>query len=472
MIGNRLKSKIASLDTRTSLWLLAALLFFIALGLRLYRLSANPLWLDEIYAYLLGERGLAALMQNSLHDPHPPLYYLFQWAASGFGSFHNEWAWRWPSVLFSSLAVPLVYLNARRVANRLNAFLGAVLLALAPTYLFFSQEARAFAFTVFLAALSPLVMARIQQKPPGKGSWIGLALLTVLGLYSSYSYCLIAIVQMAFLAISFPRNKLFYLYLGIIVVALLPLAWPGLNSLSSTLAKNTAAPALTLQWLAQSLLAGEPARYGIGWQHTWIPLVLGVCTIPGAWVCLRVPGKGATGPYFVAQLVLPLLAYFLVAGLFNTRLPYTESKQFISLLPVLFILISAGFYFFQQRLPTIAYILVTGLLVSIVTAGSISGIRRYWSIPKSPEGSAALLVKGQSLPGDAIVSTHYSTDVALSFYRPLENVYIKPRLDGHQVIFSDISIETTDPNDLPITHRQYNLDAIRARRVFMAAHPF
>ena len=389
MIENKLKPGLASLDVRTSLSLPVTLLFLIALGLRLYRLSANPLWLDEIYAYLLGERGLAALMQNSLHDPHPPLYYLFQWAASGFGSFHNEWAWRWPSVLFSSLAVPLVYLNASRVANRLNAFLGAALLAIAPTYLFFSQERACLCLHRLSGRVSTTGNGPNQQKPLGKGSWIGLALLTVLGLYSNYSYCLIAIVQMAFLVISFPRNKLFYLYLGIIVVAILPLASPVLSSLSGTLAKNTAAPALTLQWLARSLLAGEPARYGLGWQHTWMPLVLGVCAIPGAWVCLHVPGKGATGPYFVAQLVLPLLAYFLVAGLFNIRLPYTESKQFISLLPVLFILISAGLYFFQQRLPTIPYILVTGLLVSIVTAGSISGIRRYWSVPKSPEGRRA-----------------------------------------------------------------------------------
>jgi 4-amino-4-deoxy-L-arabinose transferase-like glycosyltransferase len=462
MLGDKLIPKIGGVKLRENAGLPAVVLFLVALGLRVYHLSAHPLWLDEIYGYLSGERGLAALLQNSLHDPHPPLYYLFQWIASGFGSFHTEWAWRWPSVLFSALAVPLVYFNASRVANRLNAFLGALLLAIAPTYLFFSQEARAFAFAVFLAALSPLLLWRIQQKPQGKGGWIGLALLTVLGLYSSYSYSLIAFIQVAYLAVYFPRNRLFYVYLSIIVASFLPLVFPVMNSLGSTLDKNAAAPILTFQWLFQSLLAGEPARYGLGWQHTWMPVLLGICAVPGLWACLRASGKDSTGPYFVVQLCLPLLVYFLVAGLFDAPLPYTESKQFISLLPALFIILSAGLYFFQQRLPSPAYVVVTGLLVGAMTAGSIAGIGRYWSVPKSPEGLAALFVKGHSLPEDAIVSTHYSLDVALSFYHGEHNIYIKPRLDGDQMIFSDISIETTAPDDLPVSPVQFELESIRA----------
>ena len=439
------------------------MLLLLALGLRIYRLSSSPLWLDEIYGYLLGERGLAALLQNSLHDPHPPLYYLFQWAASGFGRFHNEWVWRLPSVLFSSLAVPLVYWNASRVANRLNAFLGALLLAIAPAYLFFSQEARAFAFTVFLAALSPLLIGRIRQKPQEKGGWIGLALLTALGLYSSYSYGLIAFVQVIYLAAIFPRRRLFWLYLAILAISILPLLAPAASSLDSTLDKNAAAPGLTFAALAQSLLAGDPARYGLGWQHAWVPLLVGVCILPGIWVCFKAHGKDSAGAYFVAQLTLPLLLYFLVAGLMDARLPYTESKQFIGLLPALLIILSGGLYFFQQRLPRLAYVFVAALLVGGIAAGSIVSIRRYWSVPKSPEGLAVLFVKGQSHPEDAILSLHYSLDVALSFYNPTENVYIKPRQSEDRVIFSDITLETTAPGALPSTPPRFDLEDIRAR---------
>jgi hypothetical protein len=230
--------------------------------------------------------------------------------------------------------------------------------------------------------------------------------------------------------------------------------------LGSTLDKNVAAPGLTFAWLAQSILAGEPARYGLGWQHAWVPVLVGLCSLPGLWACLQASGRASTGPYFVAQLCLPLLVYFLIAGHFDARLPYAESKQFISLLPALFIILSAGLYFFQQRLPPLAYIIVTGLLVGAITAGSIVGIQRYWSVPKSPEGLAALFVKGLSRPTDAIVSAHYSLDAALSFYHPT-NIYIKPRRDGDRVIFSDVSIETTAPGDLPATPPRFDLEDIR-----------
>ena len=98
-----------------------------------------------------------------------------------------------------------------------------------------------------------------------------------------------------------------------------------------------------------------------------------------------------------------------------------------------------------------------------IAAGSIVSIQRYWSVPKSPEGLAVLFVKGQSHPEDAILSLHYSLDVALSFYNPAENVYIKPRQSEDRVIFSDITLETTAPGDLPSTPPRFDLEDIRAR---------
>jgi len=448
------------------------LLFSIALGLRSYHLTDNPLWLDEIYAYLLGQRGFVAILQNSLHDPHPPLYYMFQWAASGFGNISNEWAWRWPSVLFGSLTVPLVYVSASRISNRLCAFLVAGLLAASPTHIYFSQEARAFAFSCFLAALSPLLIWRVVRNPQSKGAWISLALLTVLGLYSTYSYIYIGFAQMAYLAVRFPKSRLLYLYSAIIVVFFLPLVMPMLLSLSGTLEYHANVPAMTLFMAAQSLLAGEPLRYGLTWYHNWLPLVLGIYVVPGIWINLKCRESGCVGPYFVMQLLLPLVVYVLGTGLANIRLPAAESKQFMNLLPVLFITVSGGLYFFQQRLPSYAFAIVAGLLIGVVIAGSYSGIKRYWSVTKSPEGLAVLLVKEYIQEGDAIVSTHYSLDAALSFYYPNEDVYTKPRVVGDQIFLSDNLLEVTNPSGSPKNSREIDLVSIRTHpRLWLLTNP-
>ena len=469
-------SKTVVIEEKTVSWLTdylpVILLFTIALGIRSYRLTINPLWLDEIYSFILGQKGLTVILQNSLHDPHPPFYYLFQWVASGFGSFRNEWAWRWPSVLFGSLTVPLVYVSASRITNRLCAFLAAGMLAISPSHLYFSQEARVFAFSCFLAALSPMLIWRIRRQPQGKGAWIGLALLTVLGMYSTYSYTYIGFVQMAYLAICFPKSRLQYLYSAIVVISFLPLVKLMLLSLGSTLEYHANNPAITLFMVAQSMLAGESLRYGLTGYHILLPPILGIFAVPGIWIYLNCKETGCIGPYHVMQLILPLVGFVLGARLINARLPVNESKQFMNLLPVLFISVSGGLYFFQQRLPTIAFVIVTGFLIGVVIAGSVSGLKRYWSTNKSPEGLAVLLVKERVLDGDAIVSTHYSLDAALSFYFPNENVYTKPRVVGNQIILSDNSLEAANPDRSLINNHEISLGNVRTlSRLWLLTRP-
>lgn len=107
-------------------------LFAGALALRLYRLNADPLWLDELYAVQLGRLGLGAIFANSLADPHPPLNYLLLWLGSGFATARGEWAYRWMAVLAGAATAPLVYWLARRWAGRAAAVRAALVRVAAP----------------------------------------------------------------------------------------------------------------------------------------------------------------------------------------------------------------------------------------------------------------------------------------------------------------------------------------------------
>jgi hypothetical protein len=67
-----------------SVWLPLVALAALAAALRLYRLDGQ-LWLDEIYTIQLVRLGPWAIWLNMAADPHPPLFYLSEWLASGFG---------------------------------------------------------------------------------------------------------------------------------------------------------------------------------------------------------------------------------------------------------------------------------------------------------------------------------------------------------------------------------------------------
>lgn len=118
------------------------LLLFLSLGLRLLSLNQS-LWLDEaISANVAKNYSYTDIVTKfSPSDFHPPLFYLTLKAwTSAFG--FSEISLRLPSVIFSLITI---YLMAR-----FFGFSSALLLALNPLYLYYSQEARMYSLVTLL----------------------------------------------------------------------------------------------------------------------------------------------------------------------------------------------------------------------------------------------------------------------------------------------------------------------------------
>ena len=98
---------------------MVALLLVVALGagLRLYRIGAQPLWVDEASSLRFARQTLPQLWNwHSLVDPgNPPLYYslLHGWLVFG----DSETALRLLSALFGVLTIPLVYALGRTIRD-------------------------------------------------------------------------------------------------------------------------------------------------------------------------------------------------------------------------------------------------------------------------------------------------------------------------------------------------------------------
>lgn len=151
------------------------LVTLLAAAVRLYHLGAQPLWVDEemTWAMLRPDAGLL-LGRQLLDEIQGPLYLAAAWPlAREFGL--SEFWLRAPAALAGLLAVPLAGLLGRRLCGARTGRLLALLLAVSPFHLWYSQEARGYSFLMFFAILSTLAFLRLAEAPGG-GRALGYAL--------------------------------------------------------------------------------------------------------------------------------------------------------------------------------------------------------------------------------------------------------------------------------------------------------
>ena len=148
-------------------WL--SLVTLLALGLRLFRLGHQSLWIDEgmSFAWIdeIDARGPRALLQNI----HGPLHAFAIYATSRIST--SEWWLRLPSVVAGTLAVPALSAVVRRLWGVHVALLAALLMALSPFGLFYAQEVRNYAFTLLFASLATLAVLDFARRPDFQRGW-------------------------------------------------------------------------------------------------------------------------------------------------------------------------------------------------------------------------------------------------------------------------------------------------------------
>ncbi len=122
---------------------------------RLAGITSQSLWRDEVDSLRFATRALPeALAAFTRPGENGPLFYLLlrPWlAAAG----HSEFALRFPSILMGVLAVALLFLWGKYLfGRRAGGLLAALLLAVNPYHVWYSQEARMYALVVVLILLS------------------------------------------------------------------------------------------------------------------------------------------------------------------------------------------------------------------------------------------------------------------------------------------------------------------------------
>ena len=163
--------------------LLPPAVVLLAVAVRLCGIAIESLWLDEATSLMLAQMDLGDLIRWTAGDIHPPLYYalLHYWIALG----QSEEVLRGLSVLAGVLTVGVSYALGHTLFDRQTGLWAALLLAVNPFHVWYSQETRMYAWLTLLFSLSMLLALRFWERPRWR-TWFAYVLVTAAGFYTHY----------------------------------------------------------------------------------------------------------------------------------------------------------------------------------------------------------------------------------------------------------------------------------------------
>ena len=163
---------------------------FVALGLalasRLTFVGSQSLTMDELSELSIARSGVAQIV--NAQDGFPPLYHLLLHA--WLEVFSTNAAARWLSVLLGVLTVVCVWRLARLLVGPRGADWAAFVFSLLPFHIWFSQEARAYALLILLAALSLWMFFRARETNQ-RGDWALFVAASAAGMYVHYFFAVL-----------------------------------------------------------------------------------------------------------------------------------------------------------------------------------------------------------------------------------------------------------------------------------------
>ncbi len=231
-----------------SRWRRWALLLLIAasFALRSCDLAAKSLWTDEGLTVSRAEQPFRLVVKNqnlipvepnyydgsqvevvTTPDVHPPLYFLlthFWMQIAG----RSEFIIRFPSVLASTLVLPLFFALGSALLSKEAGLWAALLAAVSPFYTWHAQEARMYAWVVLFAVASVYAFLPLLRRTTKSHHYLAYVIVTSALLYTHYTGFLLLAFEMMVYAVHQSRRgikpKSVLVFLAVLALVLIPLA--------------------------------------------------------------------------------------------------------------------------------------------------------------------------------------------------------------------------------------------------------
>jgi mannosyltransferase len=202
-------------------------IIFVGAYLRLTALNRQSLWFDEADVVVRAQRPFDQVLRTFIEPgENGPIYNLMLalWIrVAGI----SEIAVRFPSALFGVLALPLIYLLARRMAGPTVGLIVTGLLAINPYHVWYSQEAKMYTMVVVLALASTLCLVLALESNRGWW-WVGYAAVTTLMFYTHVATVLVFGAQFLYALATFrnwrDRRRNWLIAVAVLTLPYVPIA--------------------------------------------------------------------------------------------------------------------------------------------------------------------------------------------------------------------------------------------------------
>ncbi len=388
----------------------------IAWGVRLHRLAARPLWVDEAFSLWMARPPVPHLIARTIQiDQHPPLYYLL---LKGWTHLlgEKEWALRSLSVFWGVLTIPLAFLLARRLLrSRGAALVVATIVALSPFHVRYAQEARMYTLLAFWGLLT-LWLFTVHNERRHLSVLLGASMaLTAL---SHNTGLLVSLVISTLFVLKRASRKQTVLVWGMFAVIWLPwlpafvhqaqgvmrrfwVPWPTARDIFHTLHMFHAA----------YIPGGSFSRWGT--DGTFLALAgLGMWQMAG-----KPPGKQDKGRGVPLEGILPAIAFLLPLAaelVVSPVRPILQARTLIWTTFPYYMLIVAGMWRgTRRRRSRLAIVLLTIAIVAV----QVAGVRGWWRTPPAEAwDQVALYVAEGAKPDDLILFNAAWTQIPFDYY--------------------------------------------------------
>jgi 4-amino-4-deoxy-L-arabinose transferase-like glycosyltransferase len=165
-----------------------AIIFLVALALRLYCLDCKGLWYDEVASLEVAGRGLDAFLTDRFGwmSVQTPLHYLLVWLTSWpLDPAQSAIIVRLPSALAGALITLVVYGLGRELFGRAAGLLAGMCMALSAVHIGYSQDLRPYSLLVLCTVLSVYCLV-VAERTGERRWWLAFILASLANLYLSY----------------------------------------------------------------------------------------------------------------------------------------------------------------------------------------------------------------------------------------------------------------------------------------------
>ena len=209
---------------RSARWILLGIVVLGA-ALRFYRLGFQSYWVDELLtigaAEVDGTFGLRAFFENVQGPFHALIVHLVSRVSA------SESALRSISALAGVAAIPVCYLLAKDLLDRRSALITALLVAVSPFAVWYSQEVRNYSLLILLSTAATLFVVRAVAGR--RATWVWYVVSVVLAVYCNLSALFLVAAHALFAAwrLSGERRRMAGAAIAFVMVAALasPFAW-------------------------------------------------------------------------------------------------------------------------------------------------------------------------------------------------------------------------------------------------------